>query len=207
MLAIEGEPDRFKSLRSFMGSDEIQSLYAGELLDVRRSGRERVGSLVSTLYQSATGTALRRMRYVDVSTYLADDLMPKVDVATMANSLELRAPLLDQELLRFSLGLPDEWLIDRGGGKKILRALVSRYLPLALFERPKQGFSVPLGKWFASSLREAVSRLASSEALLETGWFKQDGIQLLVCEQANGLRDHTQRLFSLLVLDEWLRRT
>ena len=145
------------------------------------------------------------MRYVDISTYLADCLMPKVDVATMAHSLEVRAPLLDQELVRFALALPDEWIADRHGGKKILRAVLSRYLPLSLFERPKQGFSVPLRRWFTTSLRAAISALPSSERLLSTGFLEPAGIETLVREHTDGRRDHSQRLFSVLVLDEWLK--
>src|SRR5205807_7733856 len=67
-----------------------------------------------------------RMRYVDMQTYLADCLMPKVDVASMANSLEVRAPLLDQEIVRFAMSLPDEWLLGPDGGKRILREVLYR---------------------------------------------------------------------------------
>jgi asparagine synthase (glutamine-hydrolysing) len=147
------------------------------------------------------------MRYVDVATYLADCLMPKVDVATMAHALELRAPLLDQDVMRFALALPDSWLIDYRGGKKLLRALLARYLPETLFDRPKQGFSVPLTRWFNGSVRDVVAALPKSERLREQGWLKPSGIQGLVDEHVRGLRDNSQRLFSLLVLDEWLKQS
>jgi asparagine synthase (glutamine-hydrolysing) len=157
------------------------------------------------LHRRCAGSELRRMRYVDIATYLADCLMPKVDVATMAHGLEARAPLLDQELLRFALSLPDAWLVDRDGGKRILRAVLSRYLPASLFDRPKQGFSVPLGSWFTGSIRHLASGLSTSAPLMDTGWFQPAGIDALVREHVSGLRDHSQRLFSLLVLDEWLQ--
>jgi len=127
-----------------------------------------------------------------------------VDVATMAHGLEARAPLLDHEVMRFALSLPEPWLIDGGEGKKILRAVLARYLPATLFERPKRGFSVPLSSWFAGSMRDRVSSLPASEPLRETGWFDPVGIESLVREHLLGLRDHSQRLFSFLALEEWL---
>ena len=76
--------------------------------------------------------------------------------------------------------------------------------PPTLFERPKQGFTVPLKSWFTGSVRDAISSLPMSERLRASGWFQTTGIQTLVRQHIDGLRDHSQRLFSLLVLDEWL---
>jgi asparagine synthase (glutamine-hydrolysing) len=208
MLGIAGQGRRFASLRSFIGPHEVDTLYAGELLTRRREGGVSATptDLLAARYDAAPGSDLQRMRHVDVSTYLADCLMPKVDVATMAHALELRAPLLDQEVLRFALALPDEWLVDQRGGKRVLRALLARYLPDSLFDRPKQGFSVPLTRWFNGSVRNVVSALPRSERLRETGWLQPSGIQAIVHEHVHELRDHGQRLFSLMVLDEWLKQ-
>jgi asparagine synthase (glutamine-hydrolysing) len=206
MLGVADAPDRFASLRSFIGPHEVESLYAGELLALRRAHADWANALLAARYRSSSGSDLRRMRYADVATYLADCLMPKVDVATMAHALELRAPLLDQEIMRFALTLPDKWLIDQRGGKKLLRALLARYLPESLFDRPKQGFSVPLSRWFTTSVRHAVSALPNSDRFRAVGWFNPAGIHMLVREHVDGLRDHSQRLFSLLALDEWLKQ-
>ena len=204
MLGVKDVPERFAHLRSFIGPAEVQSLYAGELREVRRGALGESGERLAALYRSCAGDDLRRVRYVDIMTYLADCLMPKVDVATMAHGLEARAPLLDHEVMRFALSLPKSWLIDGGEGKKILRAVLARYLPATLFERPKRGFSVPLSSWFAGSMRDRVSSLPASEPLRETGWFDPVGIESLVREHLAGLRDHSQRLFSFLALEEWL---
>ena len=142
----------------------------------------------------------------DIAHYLPDCLLTKVDVATMAHGLEARAPLLDQELLRFAMSLPDAWLADGHTGKKILRTVLRRYLPSELFERPKQGFDTPIDSWFRDSMRAPIEALASSDRLLATGWFAPRGIRLMIREHQDGLRDHSQRLFNLLVLDEWLKR-
>jgi asparagine synthase (glutamine-hydrolysing) len=205
MLGVEPGARRFAALRSFIGPAEAATLYAGPLPAARREAAEGAAGLLVERYRECEGRDLRRMRYVDITTYLADGLLPKVDVATMAHGLEARAPLLDQELVRFGLTLPDEYLVGAAGGKLVLRALLARYLPPALFERPKQGFSIPLKSWFAGEVYGAVAALATSERLVGTGWFRSEGIDQLVREHAGGLRDHSQRLFGLLVLDEWLK--
>jgi asparagine synthase (glutamine-hydrolysing) len=145
------------------------------------------------------------MRYADIGTYLADGLMPKVDVASMANSLEVRAPLLDQEVLRFAMSLPDHYLTDGDTGKRVLREVLYRYLPKKLFDRPKQGFSIPLKRWFTEEARDIVTGLSRSAPLMDTGWFRPDGIDALVMEHSAGARDHSDRLYTLLFLDQWLR--
>lgn len=204
VLALPEGP-QFAALRSFVGREEAAGLYYGELADSfgsRSGGRE----LLVRIYNGAEGSPLRRMRIVDIETYLADSLMPKVDVATMAHGLEARAPLLDHDLVRFALTLPDDWLSDRLGGKRILKDVLYRYLPEELFRRPKQGFSVPLEHWFTRALRSRVERLHESESLLSTGWLQPDALRAMVDEHARGHRDNSQRIFNLLVLEQWLRQ-
>ena len=196
--------ERFAALRSFVSAAEAEILYDGELLDRRRSGLDPARTLLRDNYARANGSALRKMRYADIRTYLADDLMPKVDIATMAHSLEARAPLLDQEVLAFGLSLPDHFLVDERGGKRILRDLLARHVPPAMFERRKQGFSVPLQVWFSGELRPRLEALAHSKVLGELGLIKPEGIRRLVAEHAAGVRDHSQRLFSILQLEDWL---
>jgi asparagine synthase (glutamine-hydrolysing) len=210
MLSARDDAQRFASLRSFVGPADARALYAGELAAVR-AGRDAgfhspAADAIAALYRRGEGSALRRMRYADIRSYLADCLMPKVDVATMAHGLEARAPLLDQEVLAFALSLPDDYVRGPDGGKRVLRSVLSRYLPAALFDRPKQGFSVPLRSWFLQEARSTVAALPTSERLLETGWFNAAGLRGLVDEHAAGLRDNSDRLYALLVLDEWLKR-
>lgn len=198
------EPERFAALRSFVNEAEAELIYAGELLERRRAGLNPARAMLSSTYRRSKGTALRQMRCVDIRTYLADDLMPKLDVATMAHGLEARAPLLDQEVIEFGLSLPDEFLVDHRGGKRILRDLLARHVPRMLFERRKQGFSVPLQAWFAGKLRPQLNALSQSERLTSIRLLKPNGIRRLVDEHEAGMRDHSQRLFTLLQLDRWL---
>jgi len=205
-LALD-EPERFAALRMFVGTDEVQTLYAGELLRERRDRGNAVRAWLAQLYRNGDGTALRRMRLVDLSTSNADCLMPKVDVATMAHGLEARSPLLDQDVLEFALGLPDQWLVDGNGGKPLLKALLRRFVPANLFQRAKQGFSLPLQVWFGSGPTSAwADQLAESASLCDSGWLKPDGIRAMAREHRDGVRDHSQRLYNLVVLREWLNQ-
>jgi asparagine synthase (glutamine-hydrolysing) len=205
-LALD-EPERFGALRTFVGDEEVRALYAGDLLRERQDGGNAVRSWLAQLYKNGNGTALRRMRLVDVQTYLADCLMPKVDVATMAHGLEARSPLLDQEVLEFALGLPDRWLVDGNGGKPLLKALLQRFVPAELFQRPKHGFTPPLQVWFGCGPTTAwADRLAESGSLCDSGWLRADGIRAMAREHRDGVRDHSQRLYLLLVLHEWLNQ-
>jgi len=208
ILALD-EPERFAALRTYMSDDEVQRLYAGDLLRERQDRGDRVSASLAQVYRDGNGGAVRRMRLVDVSTYLADCLMPKIDVATMAHSLEARAPLLDQEVLEFALGLPNGWLLDGNGGKPLLRALLGRFLPAELFERPKHGFSVPLPVWFAArggATSTWADALADSEPLRDCGWLNPTGIRAIAREHRDGVRDHSQQLYNLVVLREWLNQ-
>ena len=206
MLGVARGGARFAALRSHLGSAEVDALYDGALRTAHDEHAATTGpaALLARLYGACSGSALRRMRYVDIRTYLADCLMPKVDVATMAHGLEARAPLLDHSVVEFALSLPDAWLVGPTGGKRILRTVLGRYLPTQLFERPKQGFDLPLHRWFAGPMRARVAALPASERLRDTGWIKASGVERLLREHDAGVRDHSQRLFSLLVLDEWL---
>jgi len=205
-LALD-EPERFAALQMYVRDEEVQTLYSGDLLRARRDSGDGVRAWLAQLYRGGNGTALRRMRLVDVSTYLADCLMPKVDVATMAHSLEARAPLLDQEVLEFALGLPDRWLLDGNGGKPLLKTLLGRFLPAELFQRPKHAFTVPFQVWFAGGPTSAWGdQLAESESLRDCGWLNPAGIRTLVREHRDGVRDHSQRLYNLVVLREWLNQ-
>jgi len=204
MLGVPHGPRRFAAMRSLLNGAEARALFAGDLAAARREHGDLAGEKLARLYRDAEGSDLRRMRYVDMGTYLADCLMPKVDVASMANSLEVRAPLLDHEVIRFAMSLPDEWLLAPDGGKRILRDVLYRYLPRRLFDRPKQGFSIPLKRWFADEARDVVAALSRSPALMDTGWFQPKAIDALVTEHGAGARDHSDRLYALLFLDRWL---
>ena len=205
MLEDRGSASRFARLRQLFGPTERRRFITGELAETPAARGDEVSRTLRELYEQCSGSELRRMRYVDIRTYLADCLMPKADVSTMAHALELRAPLLDHEIVRFAMSLPDEFLHDGRRGKVILRTLVERYLPASIFSRPKQGFTPPVTEWLRTSHAETARKLAQSERFADLGWFRPGFIEALVREHVSGKRDNGERLFALLVLDEWLK--
>ena len=106
-------------------------------------------------------------------------------------------------MLEFALGLPDRWLLDDNGGKPLLKALLQRFV----FQRPEHRFTPPLQVWFGCEPTTAwADRLAESGSLCDSGWLKADGIRAMAREHRDGVRDHSQRLYFLLVLHEWLNQ-
>lgn len=203
-MISQSDAVQFARQRTFMGADEAGELYRGQLAEAFRADLDTAEKRLAGIFEATTGSTLKRMRAVDIETYLADCLMPKVDVATMAHGLEARAPLLDFRILDFASRLPDDWLSSRASGKVILKAVLERYVPRHLFDRPKMGFTMPLRDWFATSERGRLEALASSSPLMDTEWFDAKCLRRLIAEHAAGARQHEDRFFNLLVLNEWL---
>jgi len=142
----------------------------------------------------------------DLLTYLPDDLLVKTDMASMATSLELRAPMLDHRLVGLGLSLPPEQKVARGRGKVILREAFADMLPPEAARRPKRGFAVPLGRWLREQLREELTETLLDEGLAARGIFRKEALAGLINDHLGGRGDHRHRLWALLVLARWLSR-
>jgi len=149
-------------------------------------------------------TGLGRLQYVDLGTMLLDDLLLKADKMSMAHSLELRVPLLDNEVARAGLFLPDREKVRRVETKVALRRLVGARLPEAIARRPKQGFEVPISRWLRADLAEMAGDLLAAERLARRGLVDPVVASRLLDEHRRGTADHGLRLYSLLVLELWL---
>ena len=145
-----------------------------------------------------------KLMYIDARLWLPDDLLTKVDRATMAYSLEARVPYLDHRLFEFCARL-DPALKQRGRiGKYLLKKLAEKLLPREIVHRPKQGFFPPLTEWFAGRLKdEACAAIARLDG---RGLFRQGVLPGLVAEHYSGRRNHSGRLWALFVLEKWFRR-
>jgi asparagine synthase (glutamine-hydrolysing) len=141
----------------------------------------------------------------DMFTYLPCDLNTKVDVASMAHSLECRQPMLDYRLAELAIGMPLAMKHRRGRGKRILRKAFGDLLPAEIFQRRKMGFGVPVGQWFRQELKPMLhdTLLAADARCLQ--FFRSEAIAELVKQHESGKFDHGNRLWSLLFLELWMR--
>jgi asparagine synthase (glutamine-hydrolysing) len=150
------------------------------------------------------GDAVRQARGLDLGMYLPDDLLVKVDIASMANSLEVRSPFLDRALVEFALRLPTSLLIRGTRRKWILRRAFADTLPKENLARRKQGFGLPVGRWLRSELRPMLDDVVLSDRALRRGFLRPEAVRRLAQEHLAGV-DHTHRLWSLLMLELWHR--
>ncbi len=146
---------------------------------------------------------LHAMMYYDFSEYLTDDIMVKVDRASMAVGLEVRSPLLDQRLIEFAWSLPNDFLMDEHGGKRILKDILKRHIPQALFDRPKRGFSVPIADWLRGPLRTWAEDLLSRTTLVQQGIFYPDAVRQVWEQHLCRWRNHTNLLWAILMFQTW----
>jgi asparagine synthase (glutamine-hydrolysing) len=142
---------------------------------------------------------------VDVQSYLPGDLLPKMDTATMAHSLEARSPFLDHVLMEAAAALPAEAKLAEGRSKRLLKDAVAEWLPPGLTERPKQGFCVPLAEWFRGPLRALPEEILLDPGAVERGVFEPARIRRMIAEHRLGAADHGAPLWSLMVLEMWQR--
>ena len=170
-----------------------------------------VGDRVGSYFQGVFGaihdaTDLRRMTYVDLKTWLPDDLLLKADKMTMACSLELRVPMLDHHLLEFCTALPDSFRRNGNEGKYLLKKAMEKYLPNEIIYRPKKGFPVPIAVWFRGPLFEKVREVLLDTRTLSRGYFQPSYISHVLEQHKSGREDLSRRIFSLLALELWHRK-
>lgn len=141
----------------------------------------------------------------DQSHYLPDCLMVKTDIASMANSLEVRCPLLDHEFVEFAWSLPSSWKLNAGGQKVIFKNAIQHLLPTEILQKPKTGFSVPLAEWFRRELSGLLQDTLLGEQGLKRGLFDPLLLRRMVNDHLVGRRDWSNRLWALLCLELWFR--
>ncbi len=167
--------------------------------------RERSLEPVRALQNHVRGkNALQAMLYIDTKTWLPDDLLIKADKMTMANSIELRVPLLDHKVLEFAASLPPRMKLNGFSTKYLLKKALSDKIPREIRERKKVGFPVPYESWLRNELRDTVWDVLTDSKTTNRGYFQKDAVEKLLTADANGT-NHSKEIFSLLTLELWQR--
>jgi asparagine synthase (glutamine-hydrolysing) len=174
--------------------------------DFVRSGESPLRAFEDVLAKAPAEDPLSRVLYLDSKTYLAGDILTKVDRMSMATSLETRVPLLDHVFLEWVTSLTPKWKMRNGSQKFILRKLAERIgVPRQVLDRPKQGFALPLGHWIRGELKELVRTTLLDPQTLQRGYFHPAGVRRMLDEHMQGRRDHSARLWRFLVFELWHR--
>jgi asparagine synthase (glutamine-hydrolysing) len=145
---------------------------------------------------------LRKLQEIDLASYLPGDLLVKADMASMANSLELRSPFLDYRLVELGLSLPESFKIKGGVTKRILRDILATYVPREKFERPKMGFGIPRAKWLRNELREMVADTLNSQNFRNRSWFNHQEVVKVLNSHNHG-RDLDRVIWPIFMLELW----
>src|SRR4051794_35061341 len=196
------EQGRYLDAIRFFGADEKPALLSAE---VRRTlhGPDPETRLARHFERFAQLPWPSQMMRFDAETYLPEDVLTKVDRMSMAHSIESRVPLLDNEVIEFAATLPASLKIRNGRRKHVLKEVAATLLPPDILDRRKQGFGVPLGTWFRGNLRELFADTLLSPSSLQRGYFEPVFVRQIVNEHLAGTRDHTLRLWQLVVFEKW----
>jgi asparagine synthase (glutamine-hydrolysing) len=151
-------------------------------------------------------TPLAYMMAIDYQTYLLDDILQKVDRATMTASLEGREPFLDHRVIEWAATLPDDFKYHNGEKKYILKEIVHDYIPKELMDRPKMGFAIPIAHWLQNDLRELVEEHISESSITEQGLFKWEFVAKLKADFFGGKKEFDVKLWYLLMFQMWYKK-
>ena len=180
-----------------------QELYSSDF-SASTSKQYSVRPVTQLLEQNRADDLLSRMLYVDTKTWLPDDLLVKADKMTMANSVELRVPLLDHKLLEFAATLPSNFKVNGFSMKYIAKRCLRKQIPVEILERKKAGFPVPYETWLRTDLRDSVSDILLDRETIDRGYFKKSAIEKLVRNNSE-TGGYAKEIFSLVVLELWHR--
>jgi asparagine synthase (glutamine-hydrolysing) len=161
--------------------------------------------LLAAAQEASGGASWQGAQAADLALYLPDDLLRKVDIASMASGLEVRSPFLDHTLVEFAATIPAGLKLRGRTGKQILRTALAGLLPPSILARPKMGFGVPIDHWLRGELRELMTDCLLSPRALGRGYFRPAAVRRLVEEHAAGGANWRDRLWTLLMLELWHR--
>ncbi|MGE0668550.1 MAG: XrtA/PEP-CTERM system amidotransferase [Sphingomonadales bacterium] len=204
-LALDDLDAYFLSVSVTTGRQWRAMLGEGVHSRLRRDGYHPVEVLGEHWRKAEGADPLKQAQYADIKTWLPADILVKVDRASMANGLEVRAPFLDHRLVEWGVNLPPEQKIAGSEKKAILKQAMEPFVPADLLYRPKKGFIAPLGPWFRGPLKDKVRDELSGSLLNESGLVDPDTVQSMLNQHQGSFRDHARVLWLLLMFQGFLR--
>jgi asparagine synthase (glutamine-hydrolysing) len=202
LRAPEEQPGRRYALTTASFTDCDKADGYGEMMRIEYEGS--AFDPIEAYFAEADGL-VAGANWADLHTYLPDDLMVKVDVASMAHGLETRSPLLDHVLMEWAAGIPENVRMARGVSKALFKSAMQPYLPAELLYRPKMGFGLPVDHWFRNELREFAYDILLSQSAKDRGVFRPWYVKALLDEHCSSAGDHHLRLWALLMLELWFQ--
>lgn len=201
----EGWRENYCRMMSYFSPEQKDEIYSAEMR--ARFGINDSYALLDRLFAATDATdSLDQLLAVDTHSYLPDDLLVKVDIASMAHSLEVRCPFLDHTLAEFAARLPADLKLHRGVGKYVLKKAMAAHLPRENVHRRKMGFGVPLAEWFRGDLKPLFRETVLSTRAAQRPFFDPAAVRNLAERHFSGREDHGPRLWALLTLELWCRR-
>lgn len=198
--------ERYLDLVAFVPSFERQTRLLSQDFRALAGCTDPLDVFREHLKQARSEDPLGRILYLDAKTYLPADILTKVDRMSMAASLEARVPLLDHHFVELATSLPSAWKLRGNSQKYILKKLAERVgVPKEVIYRPKQGFAMPLVHWIREEFKQELPRLLLEKQTLDRGYFDPAGVKKLIEEHLSGSRDHSARIWRLLILELWHR--
>jgi asparagine synthase (glutamine-hydrolysing) len=170
------------------------------------NGTDPALAWVRQLLARCPGDEINRMLATDVIDSLPGDMLAKVDLMSMANSLEVRVPLLDHRVVELAFQIPGPEKLRGGLTKRVLKEAFKELLPPGHTEQPKSGFEVPISRWLRTDLRFMVDQYLSEERIRDQGLFDFDTVDNLVCSHRHGTTDTSWMLWNLIVFQNWMER-
>jgi asparagine synthase (glutamine-hydrolysing) len=206
--ALRGETKKIADLLMAWQLDEFYKVLISSWMhpeEVVLEPGESAASFLALSERTKLHGFTQRMMYFDLATYLPDDILTKVDRASMSVSLEARVPLLDHRVVEFAARIPLHMKIRNGRGKWLLREVLSRHIPQTRSERPKMGFSIPVGAWLRGPLRDWAEDLLDETRLRREGHFRSEPIRQLWSDHLTGRSEGGDRLWTVLMFEAWLQ--
>jgi len=198
LLRCRSSAERYKFMMSLVQDQELPLILTKQMYDSSKS------DAFNDYFAHRELSTLDKMIGYDLGSYLSDDLLVKADLSSMANSLELRSPMLDVTVVEWGLSLPDRYKIKGFETKRVLKEIARSLVPAELVDRPKMGFAIPRATWLRNEMKEMMMDLLTDQTAMNRGWFKSSEVTKLINAHLN-VQDKDKVLWPMIMLELWAR--